>query len=108
MKALIGCVLALGLAATASAQTILVSPVTGQPLGRAPDMRGPGFYVYCPDGTWYGPNYCVRPPWAPWGGPVTPQLPCQQSYMRSPRDFFMWSEVMEERIGRERRPALVP
>ena len=77
-------------------------------------MMGPGFYMYCPcDGTWFGPNYCVRPPWAPFNGALPaiqqggPQFQWHQ-YMRSPRDFFMWSDMMEERIARERRPALVP
>ena len=29
-------------------------------------------------------------------------------YVRSPRDFFMWGDMMEDQIARERRPALVP
>lgn len=29
-------------------------------------------------------------------------------YMRSPRDFFMWREGMEDQLKRETRPALVP
>jgi hypothetical protein len=28
--------------------------------------------------------------------------------VRGPRDFFMWSESMEEQEGRNSRPALVP
>jgi len=29
-------------------------------------------------------------------------------YVRGPRDFFMWGDMMDEQTARERRPALVP
>ncbi|HEV3006226.1 MAG TPA: hypothetical protein VGX78_17285 [Pirellulales bacterium] len=60
----------------------------------APDACGPGFYCqnYC--GQWYGPNYNVYPPFAPFNGMVfaPPQGPAFPShpFARSPRDFFMW------------------
>ena len=34
----------------------------------APDACGPGFYTFCPDGTYLGPNYYLRPPWEPFNG----------------------------------------
>lgn len=104
-------ILALGsVSSTANAQTVYLSPVTCQPLGRAPDMMTGGYYVMSPHGCWYGPNYYVYPPWAPWGGalPAFNNGPAWHNYARSPRDFFMWSDMLEERIARERRPALVP
>src|ERR1700676_2458233 len=47
------------------------SPVFKRPLPIAPDACGEGFYTTGPDGTVYGPNYCVRPPFEP----TQPQLP---------------------------------
>jgi hypothetical protein len=39
----------------------------------APDMCGP--YFYCTNGcTWYGPSYCVRPPFEPFNG-IRPGMP---------------------------------
>jgi hypothetical protein len=122
---------------TASAQ---YSPVTGQyhspvmrtPLGYAPDMRGPGFFIWCPNGQTIGPNYCVRPCFEPFNGVrpcvypigkefvVTPAPPTFQPqprpqegypyhpYARSPRDFFMFREMLEEQAGRQARPNIVP
>jgi hypothetical protein len=96
----------------------------------APDMCGG--YFYCTDGcTWYGPSYCVYPPFPPVSGIVPGPTDCpkgpvptpyqfqqqqQQAgvalpynpYMRSPRDFFMWTEAQQETITRQRRPAFVP
>ncbi len=39
---------------------------------------------------------------------VVPRTYMNHPYARSPRDFFMWNEVYEDTIARERRPALVP
>lgn len=116
------------LVSSASAQ--YVSPVTGRPLGYAPDACGPGFYVLCPDGTTLGPNYYLRPCFQPFQG-VTPRvIPIQRNgnwefqtqpqapqpqadaypyhpFVRGPRDFFMFRENMEE-MARGMRPSLVP
>jgi hypothetical protein len=106
------CLVLIGMASTASAQ-IYISPVTRYPLPYAPGTYGTGFYTICPDGTAFGPNYCVYPPFPP----VSGIRPCfaapnigfpSHPFARSPRDFFMWSEMIEERIGRERRPPIVP
>jgi hypothetical protein len=148
----LGTLLALGLAATpARAQyyspppsyyspspyydsTIPVSYPTaygygGYPPGPrvAPDMCGG--YFYCTNGcTWYGPSYCVRPPFEPFNGirPTPPPTPVQfaaqkgllggpagvalpiNPWTRSPRDFFMWGEAQQERHTRETRPPFVP
>jgi hypothetical protein len=32
---------------------------------QAPDACEPGFYTVCPNGTAYGPNWYLRPPWPP-------------------------------------------
>jgi hypothetical protein len=34
----------------------------------APDACGDGFYWRHPCGGYFGPNYCVRPPWEPFNG----------------------------------------
>ena len=124
---------ALFLVATANAQ---YSPVTGQyhapvsraPLGYAPNTFGPGFYILCPNGQTVGPNYCLRPCFEPFQGirpcvyqqggkfVVVPQVqpkPPEAQYpyhpwARSPRDFFMFRENMEEQQGRQARPNLLP
>jgi len=63
----------------------------------APDMCGPGFFYVNQCGMIYGPNYCVRPPFAPFNG-FCPQFynsSCSKMsfpthpFARSPRDFFM-------------------
>jgi hypothetical protein len=100
----------------------------------APDMCGP--YFYCTNGcTWYGPSYCVRPPFEPFNGirpcgnmpppngmvPPTPmQFATQQAmgggqvalpinpWTRSPRDYFMWSNAQQDLITRQARPPFVP
>ena len=119
----------------ASAASAQYSPVTGQyhspvtkaPLGIAPDACNPGFYLYCPNGQAIGPNYCLRPCFEPFNGVrpnvqftpggqiVQPQAgQAQQAgypyhpYARSPRDFFMFRENMEEQMGRQARPNLLP
>jgi hypothetical protein len=116
-----------GSASLASAQ-VYCPPVTLRP--PAPDACGPGFYSACPAGDPYGPNYYLRPPWppvqgvppfyppgtSPVGAPRAPQAPypgCAPTsyyshpWARSPRDFFMWTEVNEDRMARDRVPLLV-
>jgi hypothetical protein len=114
-------------AAPAGAQ--YVSPVFCRPLPHAPDATGPGFWCWCPDGSYLGPIHCLRPPFPPYNGPAAP-FPGQGAqgaqggfggsgqggrpafpshpYARSPRDFFMWSEAQQDRHTRERRPVFVP
>ena len=123
----LGALLALGLTASAGFSQYY-SPARHTPLGYAPDACYGGFYTVCPDGTAFGPNYNVRPPFEPFqgygapggrgrpgvggamGGPQPPLPPVfrYNPYVRSPRDFFMWGDMMEDQIARERRPALVP
>lgn len=128
---------ALLLTSSASAQYLMpaagqyYSPVTNRPLGVAPDAFGPGYYVYCPDGQTIGPNYWLRPGFEPYNG-VRPYVyrvhngrpefgpnlqqtqPAPQAaypyhpYARGPRDFFMFRENMEEQLGRQTRPNLLP
>ena len=137
-----GTLLATALTASlASAQTYC-SPVFKYPLPAAPDACGPGFYTVCPDGTVFGPNWCLRPPCGPFNGILpgphvgqkmmsdqlgVPYMPPRapynlptfgqppqanafpyHPYVRSPRDFFMWRENMDEQLRRDQRPALVP
>jgi hypothetical protein len=98
----------------------------------APDACGPAIYWPCPDGTYLGPSYYLRPPFEPFQGfrptmqrgpngalvPVSPfgqgqgqgQSPVfpTHPYARSPRDFFMWGEAQQDLHTRERRPPLAP
>lgn len=125
---------ALLFASTASAQYLpatgqYYSPVTHRPLGVAPAACGPGFYVGCPDGQTIGPNYWLRPCFEPYQGirpyvyrvangrpEFGPQLQRAAAqagypyhpYARGPRDFFMFRENMEEQLGRQTRPNLLP
>jgi hypothetical protein len=100
------------------AQAQFCAPALRTPILPAPDACGPGCYYTNPYGMTYGPNYNVRPPFPPVNG-MPPQAGFGQQgggvgmfpshpFARGPRDFFMWNEVLEERILRERRPALVP
>lgn len=71
------------------------------PKPAAPDACGPGYYCTNPCGMMYGPNYCLRPWFAPYngerpncgnggGGPgLGPVGFPTHPYARSPRDFFM-------------------
>jgi hypothetical protein len=113
----LGAVLCTGLTASL-AHSQYNAPALHSPLLPAPDACGPGFYYACPNGTVYGPNYCLRPPFPPVNG-VPPPPWCGPScgpiaafpthpYARGPRDFFMFTEAQRERITRERRPPLVP
>ena len=110
-----GALLGIALAASiASAQTYC-SPVFHVPLRPAPDACGPGYYAANANGMVYGPNYWVRPPWEPFNGPmfnvgqgnISPTFP-SHPYVRSPRDFFMWRDNMEDQMRREQRPVLIP
>jgi hypothetical protein len=147
------------LAAAGISQAWYRAPAFKTPLGFAPDACGPGFYTVCPNGTAFGPNYCLYPrcqpfcgmmppdkakqlndlqgrgiyhqgpppgynpnrnAYTPYGVPLpnpgyAPPLPGQQPagfpshpFARSPRDFFMWGDVMQDRLARAQRPALVP
>jgi hypothetical protein len=95
---------------------------------------GPNYYVYPPCPAFGGqmPADKARelldlqgrgiqaPPYAQHGVPLpnpgyNPPLPEQHPpgfpshpFARSPRDFFMWSDVMQDRLARAQRPALVP
>jgi hypothetical protein len=75
---------------------------------QAPDACGPGYYAPNVAGQWYGPNYAIHPPYAPFNGMVFPpnasggggfgaggaggspafSFP-SHPYARSPRDYFM-------------------
>ena len=82
---------------------------------KAPDACGPGNYGTNWAGLYYGPNYCLFPPFPPYNGelpcpagragaaggpggcipgmPGMPGMPLtfpNHAYARSPRDFFMY------------------
>lgn len=91
-----------------------MGPGPGLPPGYPGMMPPPGLPV-----PGYGPNlpapgYDPRPVALPAYGmppPAQGQSPTAypvHPYARSPRDFFMWREEMEDRQQRERRPGLVP
>lgn len=79
-------------------------PVPGPGFGPGPFRPPPGFG--------HGvslPPHCATPYG---GGPTNGQgqtvvFPTHP-YVRSPRDFFMWRENMEERAARDARPSLIP
>ena len=68
-------------------------PPVPPPCVPAPDACGPGFYTFCPDGTYLGPNYCLRPPWEPFngmrptkpGGPPMAGIPGQYGLAGGPK-----------------------
>jgi hypothetical protein len=124
MKALLACLGAVVAASVAFAQ--VPNPPQpnyyqpAYPARVAPDMCGP--YDYSTNGyTWY-PSYNVYPPFQPYNGvvpvPVCGQQQQQQQqgppafpynpWMRSPRDYFMWSEAQKMQQTREIRPPFVP
>jgi hypothetical protein len=123
------------LVTTVASAQYFVTPVTRQPFPQAPDACGPGWYNRGPCGMIYGPNHYLVPPvccYMPYkpphpstlpGMPPIPGVPKMQypqpgppqkqvypthPFVRGPRDFFMWSESIEEQEGRSIRPALVP
>src|SRR5437016_4882380 len=66
--------LAAACACPADAQQIIwVAPALQRPLGVAPDACGPGFYWSNEYGVFYGPCYCLQPPFPPESG-VTPDM----------------------------------
>jgi hypothetical protein len=107
------------------------SPVRGVPVGQAPDACGPGYYLTLPNGQIVGPNYDLRPCFPPFNGvlpkltrvygqdgrmsfvpagvqgPPEAQYP-YHPYARSPRDFFMFRENLEDQLSRQTRPSLLP
>lgn len=90
----------------------------GYPPGFPPNLPVPGYQPNLPvpgyEPNLPSPGYDPRPVAMPAYGMQQPgqgQSPTAypvHPYARSPRDFFMWREEMEDRQQRERRPALVP
>jgi len=75
-------------------------PPNQMPPGYAPNSPVPGYTPYgvpLPN-PGYSPPMPVQPP------PAFPSHP----FARGPRDFFMWSDVMQDKIARAQRPSLVP
>jgi hypothetical protein len=67
-------------------------------------MPSPQFQQFGTFGPMQGPRMEMMPPPPPtFGGPF-PSHP----FIRSPRDFFMWGETMEDERARGNRPSLVP
>lgn len=113
MKSLLGvAVVVLGLALTASpaaAQYPAPYPPPGGPFC-VPGACNPGFYAQNQCGAWFGPNYCLRPPFLPFNGvlPLLQPYPCAHKpaaaappafcgpMARSPRDFFMYGQTMND------------
>jgi hypothetical protein len=67
-------------------------------MGMAPPSAGPQLPPHVAS-----PHY-GHPHAAQGGTIVFPTHP----YVRSPRDFFMWRENMEDRMARDFRPNLIP
>ena len=76
----LGALLALGLTASTGFSQYY-SPAHRTPLGYAPDACYGGFYTVCPDGTAFGPNYNVRPPFEPFQGYGAPGGRGQQTVL---------------------------
>ena len=54
----------------------------------------------------YPPGMLPQPPQAP---PAARPMPYpSHPFIRGPRDFFMWNEMLDEQNGRDLRPNLVP
>lgn len=80
----------------------------------APDACGPGYYVVSPSGQPYGPNYWLRPAGLPFNGILPPPPWANQPgfqggamfgahpYARSPRDYFMITDIEEDLYRRFR------
>lgn len=61
------------------------------------------------------PGFAPRPVSLPFPGYAPPAKPPEHGpqfvahpFARAPRDFFMWSDVMQDQISRTLRPSLVP
>ena len=79
-----------GFSPAVQAQYVPPRPVPQFIYPAAPDMNGPGFYLYNSNGVPYGPSHYVRPAHMPFqgmggGGAGIPF----HRFVRSPRDFFM-------------------
>ncbi len=125
MRSLLCGLLALAFTQTCHAQAY--APALMRPLGHAPDLNSCGYYWVNSYGQVMGPYYYVRPSFGPETGvvgsfviPQKVQAKHQQTqmqmqnqfpthpYMRSPRDFFMHREMLEENRLRDVRPYQVP
>jgi hypothetical protein len=129
----LGALLALSVTASPGFSQQYYTSAYHHPIRPAPDACWGGFYTVGPDGTAYGPNYNLRPPFAPYQGPGFPGMGAGRGgggfgppaggpggpgqvvpefrynpYVRGPRDFFMWGDMMEQQRALERRPVLVP
>src|SRR5262249_60223854 len=72
--------------------------------------RGPGFGGYAGGGgpPGFSPQGYPTPAAGPFGqGPVPPPSYPTHPYARSPRDYFMWGDLNEDRLARERLPILL-
>jgi hypothetical protein len=97
-------------------------PPPGVPMSFDGMPATPGMPMAAVPFPWYGPS--PPGPLLPQMGPVQMELPRRESYgpppahapagypthpfVRGPRDFFMWGDVMAEEKARGSRPALVP
>ena len=81
-----------------------VSPPGLPAPGYAPNLPAPGYPGYggAPPVNLPTPGYEPPP-----GAPKPATFPVHP-FARSPRDFFMWSDVLEDRLVRSQRPILVP
>jgi hypothetical protein len=75
-----GVLLLAGFASLAHAGGPACAQALNIPLPQAPDAMGPGFYWTCPNGTTYGPNYCLRPYAPPWNPVAAAQAARQCVY----------------------------
>ena len=71
--------------------------------GYAPSLPAPGYPGYAPP-----PVNLPTPGYEPAPGAPKPATFPVHPFARSPRDFFMWSDVLEDRLVRSQRPSLVP
>jgi hypothetical protein len=71
--------------------------------GYAPNLPAPGYPGYAPP-----PVRLPTPGYEPPPGAPKPVSFPVHPFARSPRDFFMWSDMLEERLIRSQRPSLVP
>ena len=75
--------------------------------GYAPNLPAPGYPGY-PGYAGPGPVPLPNPGYEPPPGAPKPVNFPVHPFARSPRDFFMWSDMLEERLVRSQRPSLVP
>ena len=104
LAAFLAIVAVAGYSPAVQAQYVPPRPVPQFIYPAAPDMNGPGFYLYNSNGVPYGPSPYVRPAHMPFQGMVGPLDAGQKCFngmggggagipfhrfVRSPRDFFM-------------------